>query len=406
MPTAKQIGDRVGPYVLTGMLGEGGAGQVFRASWDPVDEDQRADAPSDHPREVAIKLLLASHAESEEIFRRFVREIGVAQKIHHPHLVRHLDSGLYEDVLYYAMELVSYGSLREVLRRRSTLPWRDAAECAQQIAEALGALHSAGVVHRDLKPENVFLSEEGGLKLGDFGLAYKQDESQLTVGGQTVGSVRYMSPEQVCGKRDLDGRCDLYALGCLLFEMVAGRPPFTSTEPMQVFAQHVEQPPPRLREVAPATPASLDELVDRLLAKEKSDRPPSAGGLSSALGAILASESGEVENLTGLLVGEVAPIAPLPEEEEAEESLTGGDDSADDYEDDEPTLLGAGEQGASDLSRRLVEGGGAQGQQAPPLKKVLILVGLLALVGAAVIAFSGDSSTADEKEPPSAQEGL
>ena len=111
----------------------------------------------------------------------------------------------------------------------------------RHLTDGLSVLHDRGVVHRDLKPENVFLSDDGALKLGDFGLVRRDDGAELTTAGQTVGSVRYMAPEQVRGRSDIDGRCDLYALGCLLFELLTGRPPFPSMEPMVVFQQHVDR---------------------------------------------------------------------------------------------------------------------------------------------------------------------
>ncbi|TWT95941.1 Serine/threonine-protein kinase PK-1 [Botrimarina colliarenosi] len=323
MASLKEVGDRVGPYQIVGVLGVGGAGQVFKAVFDPTDE-QRADAAPDHPREVALKLLLPSAAANEAIYRRFVREIGVARQIHHPHILRFVDSGLAGDLLYYAMEVAPYGSLREVIQKRSRLPWRDAAESAAHVADALGALHDRGVVHRDLKPENVFLAEDGALKLGDFGLVRRDDGAELTTSGQTVGSVRYMAPEQVRGRRDIDGRCDLYALGCLLFELLTGRPPFPSTEPMVVFQQHVEAPPPKLRTLAADAPKSLERLMSSLLEKEKEDRPATAQAVRDALRALLASENGEIEDLEDRLDGAAVEIEPLPPDEEDDDSLTGG----------------------------------------------------------------------------------
>ena len=304
MPSIVRIGDRVGPYRLVSVLGEGAAATVYRAAWEP-DAVQRREAPDDHPDEVALKLLRSVHAGSEELFRRFVREIGVAQNIHHPHLVRHLDSGLDQDFLYYAMELLTFGPLREVLHRRGALPWRDATECALHIADALGALHQAGVVHRDVKPENIFLSSSGGLKLGDFGLARVKGSPQLTVVGETVGSIRYMAPEQVCGAEDLDGRCDFYALGCVLFEMLTARPPFQSTDVFRVFQQHVEEPPPRVVDLSPTVPTPVGELVDRLLRKDRLERPSDASELCGAFARLLALDEHES-------VAETSPSDAIP----------------------------------------------------------------------------------------------
>jgi serine/threonine-protein kinase len=392
MASLKAVGDRVGPYQLVGVLGVGGAGQVFRAFFDPSDEE-RADAPADHPREVAIKLLLPSAAANEAIFRRFVREIGVARQIAHPHILRFVDSGLAGDLLYYAMEIAPYGSLREVIQKRHHLPWRDAVESAAHVADGLSVLHDRGVVHRDLKPENIFLSDDGALKLGDFGLVRRDDGAELTTAGQTVGSVRYMAPEQVRGRPDIDGRCDIYALGCLLFELLSGRPPFPSTEPMVVFQQHVEVAPPKVRTLAPGAPKSLEELLDNLLAKEKDDRPANAHVVRDALNAILASENGEVASLEDLLDGTAAEIEPMPLDEDDEEgSLTGSgglsgheltdvidsddDDDDDDDLDEEPVK-------PQGLSQRLAASSAKPKQGCMGLLLVIVTVAALGSVAIA-----------------------
>ncbi|MEQ8846435.1 serine/threonine-protein kinase [Botrimarina sp.] len=365
----KDVGDRIGPYQLVAVLGTGGAGKVFRAAWKPT-EGEAEESPPDHPPEVALKLLRPEHAANEAIFNRFVREIGVAQAIDHPHILRHVDSGLAEDYLFYAMEIAPYGSLQEVLRRRNSLPWRDAVEGAIHVAAALGALHDRGVVHRDLKPGNIFLADDGALKLGDFGLALKDDAERLTISGQTVGSVRYMAPEQVRGRRDIDGRADLYALGCVLFESVAGRGPFTGSDAIEFFRQHVNEPPPKLRSVAPTAPASLEDLVDRLLAKDRDDRPPTAQAVVEALQAILSAPDGEVDNLADSLTGAPAAIEPLPslDDSDAEFDAASPHDeepySGDDADNDTapPTASPTppayvAPAGDASLSRRLAEGG-------------------------------------------------
>lgn len=361
MSATKQIGDRVGPYVITGTLGSGGAGQVYLAAWQP-DDEQREAAPSDHPPEVALKLLRADVALNEAVFNRFVREIGVAQQIHHPHILRHVDSGLVEDCLFYAMEVATLGSLRDAIRKRQALPWRDAVEGAIHIAAALGALHDKGLIHRDLKPDNVFLAEDGALKLGDFGLVLREDGERLTVAGQTVGSVKYMSPEQVRGERDLDGRTDLYALGCVITEMLAGRPPFVPADAMDAFRQHIEQPPPKLRTLAPTAPIALEYLVERLLAKEKADRPPTAQSVETVLRMIHSADDGEVSDLADSLVGTPAAIEPQPDTDEDDEpserpEAASGSPAIDpDENDTEFELAAYRAESPNNLSQRLADG--------------------------------------------------
>lgn len=208
MSHAVAIGTKLGPYEILGVLGSGGAGTVYRAT------DEKSGA------EIALKTLMPSTVLSEEIHKRFVREISVAQKLKHENVVAYYDCGLHEEVLYYTMELVPWGSLGEVLTLKKALPWREAVECGIHICGGLEHLHEQGVVHRDLKPANIFLSDDGRLKLGDFGLARDLDSGRLTLDGLTVGTAKYLAPEQAMAEDDIDGRTDLYALGCLLFEML------------------------------------------------------------------------------------------------------------------------------------------------------------------------------------------
>ena len=181
------IGSRLGPYLILEQLGAGGAGTVF------VAED------TETHEKFALKILRPGADVIEEIHARFIREITVAQKLNDPHIVSYRDCGVEDGVLYYAMEHVPWGSLADVLRSRGSLPWRDACECGQQMARALQHLHQLGIVHRDLKPANVFLSDNGTLKIGDFGLARDSDSPKLTVAGMTVGTCKYISPEQAKG---------------------------------------------------------------------------------------------------------------------------------------------------------------------------------------------------------------
>lgn len=275
------IGSVLGPYRLVEQLGAGGAGTVFVAE------------NSETQQKCAVKILRPGADEIEEIHARFIREITVAQKLDDPHVVAYYDCGVEDGILYYAMEHVPWGSLSDVLKRRGTLPWRDACECAQQMALALQHLHTLGIVHRDLKPANVFLSDTGRLKIGDFGLARDSDSPKLTVQGMTVGTCKYISPEQAKGQSDLDQAADLYALGCNLFELIIGRTPFETPDSyeattfVEMMRRHIEQPPPKLSDLAPQCPQRLSKLVDRLLAKDRKDRPESAAEVAKELQKII-----------------------------------------------------------------------------------------------------------------------
>jgi serine/threonine protein kinase len=261
----------VGQYELGELVGAGTVGHAYRARH----------AETGQP---AVIKLLQTHTSTEpEIQRRFVREVAIVEKLDHPNIVRHYDCGLYEDQIFFAMELVDCGTLKEVLTRRGRLPWREAAECAIQICAALQHAHPQGIIHRDLKPANLFLSADGHVKVGDFGLARDLHSSRLTVDGQTVGTCRYMPPEQITGEDDLTGAVDLYALGCILYEMLVGRVPFDGNTIVEVFEAHLHDDPAPPVDLVADCPADLSELILKLLAKAPHDRPPSAAAVRAAL---------------------------------------------------------------------------------------------------------------------------
>lgn len=270
------IGDTCGPFQLGKCLGEGGFGAVYEAT--NQETGQR----------VALKFLHGSKELLPEIQNRFVREVALLQKLCHENIVRHYEAGLHDGSIYCAMELVECGTLKDVLKMRIMLPWREAAEVALQLCRALDHAHAKGCIHRDLKPGNLYLSEDGLVKLGDLGLARDLNQSRLTIDGQTVGTWRYMAPEQITGDANIDGRLDLYATGCMLFEMIAGRVPFDGPDFYTIFDQHLETEPPRLDVVADDCPRALADLVAQLLQKKPSARPQTAGEVVKVLEAILA----------------------------------------------------------------------------------------------------------------------
>ncbi len=238
--------------------------------------------------QTAVIKFLQSHAESEpDLQRRFVREVAIVERLNHPNIVRHYDCGLADDRIYFAMELVDCGTLKEVLRQRGKLPWREAVECAMQICAALAHAHSLGVIHRDLKPANLFLAEDGRVKVGDFGLARDLNSSRLTLDGQTVGTCRYMPPEQIGGEAELSGATDLYAVGCILYEMIVGQTPFDGGTIVEIFEAHLNDLPATPAELVPDCPKELSDLVMLLLEKSAADRPSDAVAVQSALADIL-----------------------------------------------------------------------------------------------------------------------
>ncbi len=276
-------GEMIGPYLLGECLGRGGFGAVFAATHQETGQ------------RVAIKFLHDTQEMEPEVQKRFVREVALLERFEHENIVGMYDSGLHEGKIFCAMELVECGSLKEVLTVRHQLSWREASEVAQQVCLALAHAHQHDCVHRDLKPANLYLAEDGLVKLGDLGLARDLTDSRLTAEGQTVGTWHYMPPEQITGQADIDGRLDLYALGCILFEMVAGHVPFKGPDFAAIFDQHLESAPARLDVLVPDCPQALADLVDGLLEKRPSARPESASLVA--------------EQLDGILSGEITAIA-------------------------------------------------------------------------------------------------
>ena len=276
MPTTA---DMVGPYVLGRCLGRGGFGAVFAAHHQ------------DTQQPAAIKILHGTKELQPEVQRRFVREVALLKKLDHKNIVRVYEAGLHEGSIYCAMELVECGTLKEVLNSRYRLPWREAAEVTAQVCRALAHAHERGCVHRDLKPANLYLSEDGLIKIGDLGLARDLNDSRLTMTGQTVGTWRYMPPEQITGQDNIDGRLDIYALGCIVFEMVAGHVPFDGPDFVTIFDQHLESAPARLDVIVKDCPMEFADLVDKMLAKDPKDRPANAGMIAEAIESLLAGTS-------------------------------------------------------------------------------------------------------------------
>ncbi len=267
-----------GRYELLEVIGRGGMGVVHRA------QDRMLD------RTVAVKVLPAEYADVDTLVERFEREARAAARLNHPNIVAVFDTGRDGTVRYIVMEYVPGLSLAQRLRGSGPLPVPEAIEVAAQMASALAAAHSAGIIHRDIKPANVMLAPSGTAKVLDFGIARATAEAALTATTTLLGSAPYMAPEIALGQ-PADARSDVYSLGCVLYEMLAGRPPFTGDLPVAVMNQHTSAPPQPPRELNSALPPAVDALILRMLAKEPADRPQEAGGLVTELRSTLAQSA-------------------------------------------------------------------------------------------------------------------
>jgi eukaryotic-like serine/threonine-protein kinase len=250
------------PFELLEQIGEGGMGVVYRARYVV------------NNRTVAVKIL-PSDVTDKTALARFERETELLKDLRHPNIVRSFGGVCEDKCRFYAMELVEGGSLEDVLQRRGRLPWEQVVEYALQMCAALECSHRHGIIHRDVKPANFLIAANSQLKLSDFGLASVAAQRKITQPGKTAGTFLYMAPEQIKGA-EITPRTDLYALGCVLFEMLTGKPPFAAETPAATLDRHCRQPPPRVSEIALDCPANLDRLVDRLLEKDPAKRPQSA----------------------------------------------------------------------------------------------------------------------------------
>jgi TolB-like protein/tetratricopeptide (TPR) repeat protein len=261
-----------GRYTVERELGRGGMAIVYFA------QDLK------HRRPVAIKVLrpeLAAHLGT----RRFLREIETAAGLSHPHILPLHDSGADDGLFWYVMPYVAGESLRDRLTREAQLPLDEAIQIAREVVGALSHAHSHGVIHRDIKPENILCSG-GHALVSDFGIARALDASggdRITETGMAVGTPAYMSPEQASAGRTIDARSDIYSLGCVVYEMLGGQPPFTGPTPQAVLARHTLDPVPSLRTLRPTVPVALQDVIERALAKVPADRFATALEFGEAL---------------------------------------------------------------------------------------------------------------------------
>ena len=301
---------------------------------------------------VAMKKLHPGVSRDPLIRARFEREMLILGTLRHPNIIRYLGGGQLAagdgqpGLLFYVMELVDGGTVKDLIAGGVPLRWPVVAELTRQVCSALQCAHNHGVVHRDLKPGNLFLRRDGELKLGDFGIARQDGRDDLTHSGMTVGTHAYMAPEQITGDASISGKADLYALGCCMFEMLTARKVFQAEHFAGLFEQHLRGEPTPVRDLVPDVPAEMNDVIAQCLAKRPEDRPFNARTVQGVMNEVLERCPKEDE--------------PPPVE---------GDVAAEDVS-----------EGRRMLQDRIAmrDGGTAAGDV--PLKRLLIVLGVLAAV--------------------------
>ena len=309
LPTKSVLGGR---YTIEREIGRGGMATVYLA-----DELK-------HGRPVAVKVL---HPEVAPAMggERFLREIGIAARLSHPHLVPLIDSGESDGLLYYVSAYVPGGSLRDRLVRERQIALGDALRIAREVGAGLDFAHRAGYVHRDVKPENILFAD-GLALLADFGIARAccgDPAEPVTRSGFVVGTPEYMSPEQASGESGLDLRSDIYSLACVVHEMLTGKPPFHGDSPRSIMTRHLTEPPPRIRGSHPELPAAVEDALIRALAKDPAARFASVGEFTRALQAEDALRPRRVSAKTrSIAVLPFINASPDPENEYLSDGIT------------------------------------------------------------------------------------
>ncbi len=264
------VGQKFGPYEITARIGEGGMAVVYKGYQKSLN------------RYVAIKVLRAELAQDKEFVERFRREALSVADLSHPNILHVYDAGFADGVYYIVMAFVDGGSLKEMILR-GPVDMDYALSIAAQVADALQHAHQRGLVHRDVKPNNILISRDGRPLLTDFGIAKAVHESTgLTRTGTSIGTPEYMAPEQIQGQK-VDARTDIYALGIVLYEMLTGWTPFSTTTPVATLYKQVNEPPPPLRQANINIPAWLESVVLKALEKSPQDRFQQASDFAESL---------------------------------------------------------------------------------------------------------------------------
>ncbi len=286
------IGQRIGPYVLQGLLGSGGMGAVYRG------QDLRLG------RAVAIKVIDVSKGNGQRFAARFQREARVLANLDHRNILPLWDVGQVGQLLFLVTPVVEGGSLRDLrLRMGGSVPPKQAIGLAIQVADALQHAHERGIIHRDVKPGNLLLHPDGRVMLADFGIARAvTDRPEISAAELAIGTPHYIAPEQALGDQ-VDGRADIYSLGAVLYELLSGRPPYTGESTTRILVQILDGPPPPLLQMNPSLSPAVQTVVMHALSSQPDERYPTAGAFAADLRKLIA---------LNLLFAGQQPMPPTP----------------------------------------------------------------------------------------------
>ncbi|HUH01664.1 MAG TPA: serine/threonine-protein kinase [Kofleriaceae bacterium] len=370
------IGQTIGSYRILSQLGEGGMGTVFRATH--VETGAAA----------AVKVLLSELSGNDQIVRRFFNEAKAIKMIEHPGIPVIYDFGLHEGRAYIVMELLAGQDLNHHLFHQKKLPVAEVVELTRQFAEVLAAAHEHKIVHRDLKPDNIFVvpdaTKPGGARvmLLDFGIAKlaPEDAGVATRTGMVLGTPAYMAPEQCLGAKKADHRTDLYAMGCIMFHMLTGRPPFEGNGPGQIMTAHIATPAPSVRSLEPMVPDVISVLIANLLEKDPDKRPQSAREVRATLDGDPAAST--LVPASGMMSPFRASAAQAPSPVNTPVPLTTPAPVSGPHHAPQSPVTGTTESRAVPRKRGLLIGGA-------------VLGGIAAVVAAVVLLAGGDQSAED-----------
>jgi serine/threonine-protein kinase len=264
-----QPGETLGGYRIEAELGVGGMGHVYRATAPNGDE-------------VALKLVKTDLARDTVFRKRFQREARIAQQVEHPHVVPVLDTGEEDGIPYLTQRFIRGGTLADMIERDGKVSLAIATRVCREAGGGLDALHSQGLIHRDIKPANILIDDQGVAYITDFGLAKDTQGSLLTRPGQALGSLDYMSPEQIRGE-DVSAATDVYALGCVMWECLLGKPPFADRQGMRVLWAHLQDDPPDPSTLSPDVSPAVGKAILAALEKDPAARPQSACDFANSM---------------------------------------------------------------------------------------------------------------------------